>query len=133
VLEFYPQIKSVHLACIITNGALFTTRGLLVQLGYMRLARCAALRWLSLAVDTTLLTAALMLLNILPRGMFTHGWLYAKLVLVLAYGLLGVMALRATTPSIRRLGYAGALLAYATIIGIAHAHHPLGWLYLWFA
>ena len=134
MIEFYTQIKWVHIACITISGALFALRGLLVQLGHGGAARSAPVRWFSYAVDTTLLTAALMLLTILPRAMFANGWLLAKLTLVVAYVALGMLALgRARTPGVRRLCYAAALLAYLTIIGIARAHHPLGWLYLWLA
>jgi uncharacterized membrane protein SirB2 len=134
MLEFYPQIKWVHIACIIASGSLFAVRGLLAQVGRGDVARWAGLRWLSYAIDTTLLTAAMMLLTILPRGLFANGWLTAKLTLVIVYVTLGVLAMRrAGSPAIRRLSYVGAALTYITIIGIARAHHPLGWLYLWFA
>ena len=134
MLELYPQIKWLHIACIIASGTLFTVRGLLVQAGRGELARWAPLRWLSYAIDTTLLTAAMMLLTILPRGMFANGWLATKLVLVATYVTLGVLAMRRSgSPGIRRLSYAAAVLTYITIVGIARAHHPLGWLYLWFA
>jgi uncharacterized membrane protein SirB2 len=134
MIEFYTQIKWVHIACITISGALFALRGLLVQLGHAGIARAAPVRWFSYAVDTTLLTAALMLLTILPRAMFANGWLLAKLTLVAAYVALGMLALgRARAPGVRRLCYTAALLAYLTIIGIARAHHPLGWLHLWLA
>jgi len=89
----------------------------------------APLRYLSYTVDTILLTAALMLLTILPHAMFANGWLTAKLVLVVVYVLLGSFALkRGRTPRVRLACYVAALLVFATIIGIALAHHPLGWL-----
>ena len=132
MLEFYPQIKWLHIACIIASGTLFTLRGLLVQVGCEGLAHRAPWRWLSYAIDTTLLTAAMMLLTILPHGMFANGWLTTKLVLVLTYVTLGVLAMRRSgSPGARRLSYAAAVLTYITIIGIARAHHPLGWLHLW--
>ncbi|WP_130619657.1 SirB2 family protein [Dyella amyloliquefaciens] len=134
MLEFYPQIKWLHIACIIASGTLFALRGLLVQAGRGELAQWAPLRWLSYAIDTTLITAAMMLLTILPRGMFANGWLTTKLVLVVTYVTLGVLAMRRSgSPALRHLSYAAAVLTYITIIGIARAHHPLGWLYLWFA
>lgn len=134
MLEFYPQIKGLHIACIAASGALFFLRGSLVQAGRPAVAYWAPLRWLGYAIDTTLLTAAMMLLTLLPNGMFANGWLAAKLVLVAVYVALGVIALRRTgSPATRRLGLAAAALTYVTIIGIARAHHPLGWFHLWLA
>lgn len=132
MLEFYPQIKWVHIACIVASGALFFLRGVLVQVGRSDMARGLPMRWVSYAIDTTLLTAACMLLTVLPSSTFADGWLTTKLALVVAYVSLGMLALRdSTAPPIRRLSFAAAMLTYVTIVGIARAHHPLGWIHLW--
>ncbi|MDI3263137.1 MAG: SirB2 family protein [Fulvimonas sp.] len=132
MIEFYPQIRWLHVACVLASGGLFTLRGLLVQCGLARVALALPLRWLSYAIDTTLLTAALMLLAMLPHALFANGWLAVKLVLVAGYIVLGALALgRARSTRARRLCYAAALLTYVNVLGIAHLHHPLGWLYGW--
>ncbi|RZA14781.1 MAG: hypothetical protein EOP93_18030, partial [Lysobacteraceae bacterium] len=83
--------------------------------------------WLSYAVDTALLTAAMMLLTILPWAMFANGWLLVKVSLVVVYVVLGVFAMRrGRSARTRAVCYAAALLVFATIYGIARAHHPLG-------
>lgn len=129
LLAFYPQIKWVHVAAVCSSGMLFLLRGLLVQARRPEWAMAAPVRYLSYTVDTILLTAALMLLTILPHAMFANGWLTAKLVLVVVYVLLGSFALkRGRTPRVRLACYVAALLVFATIIGIALAHHPVGWL-----
>lgn len=80
-------------------------------------------------IDTCLLTAALMLLTILPWAMFGNGWLLTKIVLIVVYVVLGVFAMRpGRRQRTRALCYAAALLVFAGIYGIARAHHPLGWL-----
>jgi uncharacterized membrane protein SirB2 len=133
LLAFYPQIKWVHIAAISASGSLFALRGALVQAGHPRWAMAAPVRYLSYGIDTVLLTAALMLLTILPGAMFANGWLTTKLVLVLVYVVLGTFALkRGRTARVRLACYSAALLVFATIIGIAIAHHPLGWLLRWF-
>ncbi len=134
MLEFYPQIKWLHIACVLASGGLFALRGLLVQLGRAGVAHWAGLRWLSYAIDTILLTAALMLLSILPGALFANGWLLAKLVLLVAYIALGSFALRrARTAGGRLASFLGALAVYGTVVGIARMHHPLGWLHGWLA
>ena len=55
----------------------------------------AIVRYSSYTVDTVLLTAALMLVSMLPAAMFANHWLTVKLVLVVAYVGLGTLALDA--------------------------------------
>ena len=132
MIAFYPQIKWLHIAMVLSSGSLFLLRGLLVQTGRSGIAMAAPLRYLSYAIDTTLLTAALMLLTILPHGMFSNGWLATKLVLVLLYVMLGTIALkRGRTPRTRAVAYIAALLVFAFVLTIARAHHPLGILLRW--
>jgi uncharacterized membrane protein SirB2 len=132
MFEFYPQIKAVHIACVILSGLLFALRGTLVQAGRGTVAHWAPLRYLSYSVDTVLLTAALMLLTILPGAYFANGWLTVKLVGVVLYVICGSLALkRARGRALQRGFFVAALCVYAAIVGIAWEHHPLGWLHGW--
>lgn len=127
MIEFYAQIKWVHVASVLASGGLFLARGLLLQLGQQRLAMAAPLRYLSYAIDSVLLTAALMLLTILPHAVFANGWLGAKLLLLPVYVVLGSFALkRGRTPRIRLVAYLLALLVLGFMFTIARSHHPLG-------
>ncbi len=128
MIEFYPQIRAFHIVCVILSGSLFALRGL-GMLANARWAQAAPLRFLSYTIDTALLTAALMLLTILPAAMFANHWLGLKLLLVVVYVTLGVFALRrGRTRRVRVVCYFTALLVFVAIIGVARAHHPLGWL-----
>jgi len=132
MIEFYAQIKWVHVASVIASGLLFLLRGSLVQAGRERIAMLAPLRYLSYGIDTVLLSAAFMLLTILPHAMYANGWLASKLVLLLVYVVLGSLALkRGRTARTRAICFYAAVLVYVGIIGIARAHHPLGWLLQW--
>lgn len=123
---FYPQIRAVHILAVCLSGGLFAVRGLGVVAGG-RWPRYAALRYASYAIDTTLLTAALMLVAMLPAAMFANHWLAVKLCLVAGYVALGVATMRARRRGVRAACYAAAMLAFALVVGIARAHHPLGW------
>jgi uncharacterized membrane protein SirB2 len=131
MLAYYLQVKWVHVAAVLSSGLLFLLRGLLLQLGGgwgTRAAMFAPLRYLSYGIDTVLLTAALMLATMLPAAMFANGWLWAKLLLLPVYVVLGSFALkRARTPGGRLACFLAALAVYATMAGIARAHHPAGW------
>ena len=128
MIEFYPQIRSVHILAVTLSGCLFAIRGLAVLLG-MRWPVWAPVRYLSWTIDTVLLTAALMLLTILPGAMFGNGWLTLKLLLLVVYIVLGVFALkRASTRGRKAIFYVLALATFLAIVGIARMHHPWGWL-----
>ncbi len=126
MIEFYPQIKSVHIAAVLASGLLFLLRGAALHAG-MTWAMAAPLRYLSYLIDTTLLTAALMLATLLHQYPFVHAWLTAKVLLLAAYIGLGTFALkRGATRKIRILCWLAALLIYGFIISVARAHHPAG-------
>ncbi len=130
MIEFYPQIKHAHIGLALLSGALFAGRGLLLLL-VARWPNAAPLRYLSYAIDTALLTAALMLLTILPGSLYANGWLAVKLALIVAYVVLGVFALRrGRSRGVRAACYVAALLVFAQIYFIARSHHPLGAFYL---
>lgn len=131
MIEFYPQIRLLHIGLAIATGALFTLRGLLVQTGHGALANHVSVRYLSYGIDIALLTAALMLLTMLRLSPLETGWLAAKIALLVLYIVLGSLALkRAPTPRAKRLCLVGALASYGLMFGIARAHDPLGWLRL---
>ena len=132
MLEYYPQIKLVHVAAVVASGALFLTRGLLVQTGRQVWAMSALLRFSSYAIDTVLLAAGLMLMAILPGAAYSNGWLTTKIALLLAYIVLGSFALKRAATRRRRLEFfAAALLTYGFMMTIAWTHHPLGLLSVW--
>lgn len=127
MIEFYPQIKFVHVAAVVASVALFALRGTLAVAGRERAARWLPLRCLSWTIDTILLSAALMLLAVLPGAMFANHWLTAKVALLFAYVALGSLALRrARSRSERFVFLLAALAVVAFMARIARAHHPLG-------
>ena len=126
MIEFYPQIKSIHVWMVLLSGALFALRGAGVLLA-ARWPMAMPVRLASYAVDTTLLTAALMLLTMLPSSLFANGWLMVKITLLCIYIVFGTLALkRARSPRLRAIFYVLALLTYAWMLTIARSHHPLG-------
>ena len=128
MIELYPQIKWLHIFLVLLSGALFALRGGAALLD-ARWPRYALVRYGSYTIDTFLLTSAAMLATILPRAMFSNGWLTIKLVWVVVYIVLGVLAMRpGRSRRARVLCYFAALLVFVGIIGIARQHNPSGWL-----
>ena len=128
MIEFYPQVRAVHIGAVLASGAFFAMRGAGVLSG-MRWPLAAPLRYLSYSIDITLLTAALMLVAMLPSAVFANHWLTVKLVLLVIYVVLGSFALRrGRSARVRGICFVFAVAVYAFMFGIAHMHQPLGWL-----
>jgi uncharacterized membrane protein SirB2 len=128
MIEFYPQIKLIHVGAVFASGGLFLLRGLAMQLG-ATWAMAAPLRYLSYTIDTVLLTAALMLSSILRMYPFVHSWLTVKVSLLVVYIVLGTFALkRGRTRQVRLVTWLAALLVFAMIVSVARNHSPYGFL-----
>ncbi|MCC2655446.1 MAG: hypothetical protein K0Q76_554 [Panacagrimonas sp.] len=133
MIDYYPQIKAVHVYVAVATGSLYLLRGLLAVTGRESIALCAPVRYASYSVDTVLLTSALMLHSMLPAAAFSNGWLRAKLLLIIVYIALGVFTLhRARGPRSRVVCYVLALTVFGFVYAIARRHHPWGPLAPWF-
>ncbi|MDZ7768384.1 MAG: SirB2 family protein [Woeseiaceae bacterium] len=135
--EYYPFIKSLHVATVIASGTLFAMRGVAAQAGN-HWAMAAPVRYLSYVIDTVLLAAAVLLLGILPAAavlllgilpatVYANGWLAVKLSLLVVYIGLGTFALkRGRTQAVRLSCFAAAIVVYLAMFSIARSHDPLG-------
>lgn len=130
MIEYYLPIKSVHVHLALTSVAFFALRGAFAVAG-ARWPRHVLARYASYGIDTCLLASAAMLLAILKGAAFAHGWLLMKLLLLLAYVVLGILAMRPQRPRPVRIGcYLAALACAAQVYAIARLHSPRGWLNL---
>ena len=126
MIEFYLPLRHLHIGCAVLSIGLFALRGALM-LADSPWQGNVVLRYLPHAVDTVLLTSALMLTTVIRQYPFSTGWLTAKVVLLVAYILLGSTALRrGRTKPVRVAALIGALLAVGYLVTVARAHHPLG-------
>ena len=91
--HYYPMILRLHVGCTMVSGSLFASRGIL-RLANLPPGNHVALRITSYIVDTTLLTAAVLLMMMRHQYPIVDDWLTAKVLLVVLYIALGVMALR---------------------------------------
>lgn len=124
---FYSEIRAVHIGAVLSSGGLFFLRGLLMNVFGQRWVMAAPLRYLSYAIDTVLLTAALMLTTIVHQYPGVDAWLTVKVALLVIYILVGSFALKRGRTRAARLGYwIAALVVFGYIYTVARAHHPLG-------
>jgi uncharacterized membrane protein SirB2 len=125
LIEFYPEVRLVHISSVIASGSLFALRGAMTLAG-SALPQHPAVRYLSYTIDTVLLTAALMLLSMLRLNPFATPWLSIKLGLLLVYIVLGTFALkRARTHESRAICLVLAMLVLLSMAAIARAKDPL--------
>jgi len=128
MIEFYPEIRLAHIAAVLASGGIFLLRGLAIFAG-ARWPLSMPVRLLSYTVDTVLLTAALMLMTLIEQYPFVHAWLTVKVLLLVVYIALGIIAFRKLGPPALRVGcWVAALAVYGFIISVARTHDPLGFL-----
>lgn len=124
--EYYLTLRHLHITLAAVSVAIFALRGGLMLAGSVR-ANTAWLRYPSYAIDTLLLTGALMLTSVVQQYPFGNGWLTMKVALLAIYVVLGSVALkRGQTRRIRIAAFAAALLTVGFLVTVARAHHPLG-------
>ena len=126
MIEYYLPLRHVHISCAVLSIALFVLRGALMIVDSPRL-HTVVLRIVPHVIDTVLLTTALMLTTIVHQYPFVHGWLTLKVLLLVAYVLLGSIAIRrGRTKQIRVAAFVAALATVGFLFSVARAHHPLG-------
>lgn len=123
----YPLALWTHIALVIASVGLFTARGLGVLAGQAWPMRQ---RWrrMSMGIDAGLLGAGATLWALLQFNPLHDQWLGAKLVLLVVYIALGMMALkRARANTAKAVFFVASLLCVTFMASIALNHSPLGW------
>ncbi len=124
----YLALKHLHVTCVVLSGLGFCLRGWWMLRDSPMLQQ-RLVRVLPHVVDTLLLGSALSMAFLSGQYPFVQGWLTAKLGGLLAYIVLGAMALkRGRTKAIRARYFVLALLAYGYIVSVALSRNPLPWL-----
>lgn len=127
----YLALRELHRTAVILSLTLFALRGLWMLADSPQLQR----RWVRIVphlIDTVLLASAIGLTLILQQYPFVNGWLTAKMLALIAYILLGHIALRrGLTRSIRAVAWVAALATFGYIVSVALTHDPLGFLAGW--
>lgn len=125
--SFYNEIKTIHIVAALTSGTFFALRGAAIN-GFGALwPLWAPVRYVSYAIDTVLLVAALMLVTITRQYPLVEAWLTVKLLAVIGYIVLGTFALkRGKSRTTRWIFFAAAMTVFGFIITIARTHDPMG-------
>jgi len=118
-------LKLIHVSAVVVSFALFFLRGVWL----LRASPVMQQRWVKIAphsVDTVLLVSAIALAWQLGVTPFNSPWLTAKIVALLVYIGLGMLAFRfARTTAQRLTAWLAALLVFGYIVAAAITHDPL--------
>lgn len=121
----YILIKHLHMTCAALSGGFFVVRGSWMLAGSAMLQR----RWVKTVphvVDSLLLISAIALAVISHQYPGPMPWLTAKVVALVAYILLGTVALkRGRTKGIRTAAFLAALATFGYIVAVAVTKNPL--------
>lgn len=124
----YLAIKHLHVTFVALSGLGFLLRGLWVLIaGALPPHRLA--RVLPHVIDTVLLASAITLAVMSGQYPPHSTWITAKIVGLVAYIVLGTVALkRGRTPAVRAVAFVGALAVFAWIVSVAVTRNPAGYL-----
>ncbi len=121
----WQWVLAIHVLSVATSITLFTVRGVWMMTDSARLQR----RWVKVvphAVDTVLLASAVALAVMSSQYPLQQAWLTAKVLGLIAYIALGMIALRyGRTRKIRVSAWLLALLVFAYIVSVAVTRNPL--------
>ncbi|MER2552000.1 MAG: SirB2 family protein [Thauera sp.] len=124
----YYLVKNLHVTCVVLSATGFLLRGSWMITGNP-LLRHRLTRVLPHIIDSTLLLSAITLAVMIEQYPFSAGWVTAKVVGLLAYILLGTLALkRGRTRQVRLVALAAAILVYAWIVSVALTKDIAGYL-----
>jgi len=122
----YEWLKLLHAGSALLSISGFALRGYWMIVENPRL-RSRPARILPHMLDTLLLVSAIGMLVIMRANPFAVAWLGAKILALLCYIALGMVALRfGKTRPVRVGAFAMALLSAAYIVTVAFTKSPLG-------
>ncbi len=125
-MGFLPLLLAFHVFCAFSSILLFLVRGI-PNLILDQPLRGRFFRIAPHVVDTLLLASGITLALSLSLDPLHASWLGVKLLLVVVYIALGILAFRLHGPRLWRwVFFMLAVLVFADIVAIAVTHSPLG-------
>jgi len=112
-------IKTIHVSCVILSFSGFLLRGIWMMLDSALLAS----KWVKIIphiIDSVLLLSALSMVYLQSFSILQNDWLLIKIAALLAYILLGTIALkRGKTKKIRVIAWCSGLVVFLYIVSVA--------------
>ena len=125
-MTLVESFKLVHVSCAFISIAGFGVRGYCMATDHA-LLESRAVKVLPHIIDTLLLGSAITLLLILQLSPLAQPWLIAKILALLIYIGLGMVALRfGRTRKTKVMAWLLALLTAGYIVSVAYSKNPWG-------
>lgn len=125
-MTLFESFKLVHVSCAFISIAGFGLRGYWMATDHA-LLQSRAVKVLPHIIDTLLLGSAITLLLILQLSPLAQPWLIAKILALLIYIGLGMVALRfGRTRKTKVMAWLLALLTAGYIVSVAYSKNPWG-------
>ena len=126
----YILLKQIHIVCAIFTISGFTLRGVWMLMDSPLLAHKLT-RIVPHVVDTLFLLSGIFMLVVAGLNPFGQPWLVAKFVALIAYIVLGTIAIRrGPTKNVRAIAFVSAISVFAYVIGVGMSRSPASWLAL---
>ncbi|MDO9600969.1 MAG: SirB2 family protein [Rhodocyclaceae bacterium] len=126
----YAAVKHLHIVCVVLSITGFCLRGVWLGQKSALARRLNERRWFRILPhvnDSILLAAALLLVVLLGQYPFVDAWLTAKVLGLVAYISLGMLALKAgRSPRVRVAAGLAAVTVFTWIVSVAFTKNPLG-------
>jgi uncharacterized membrane protein SirB2 len=120
----YAALKMIHVTSVVISYLLFSLRGVWMMRGSTALQQ----RWVKITphiVDTVLLTSAIALAILIDQDPVNNAWLSAKVVGLLLYIALGMIALRfGKTRKAKVSAWIAAQIVFLYIVLVALTKNP---------
>ena len=121
----YLLLKMIHVSSAVISYSLFFLRGIWLMQDSNNLRQ----RWVKVlphVIDTILLTSAIALAILIQQDPLNNAWLTAKVIGLLIYILLGMIAIRfGKTKKTRIAAWIGAQCVFIYIVLVALSKNPL--------
>ena len=121
----FAVLKTVHVSAVAVSYALFVLRGVWMIAESPRLAA----RWVRVVPhlnDTVLLAAGIWMAILIRQYPGTDAWLTAKVIALIVYIGLGMLAMRPRRSKRARItAWCAAQLVFVYIVAVALTHDPL--------
>lgn len=123
-MTFYEIVKYIHVTAIILSISGFLVR-VNLQLNDSPYQTKYWFKKLPHKVDTILLASALTMVYIMGVNPLTTSWISEKIIGLLIYILLGMVALRwGKTKTVKKVAASAAVIVFAYIVYVAHYKAP---------
>jgi len=124
----YAALKILHMSLALISISGFVLRWVWLN-SNSRMFRHKLTRVLPHVIDTLFLATGIWLAIVISQYPLSHGWLTAKVLGLIAYVIVGSIAMKdKNEPLIRTIAFIGALVIFAWIVSVARTKSAWGFL-----